>query len=74
MAKKNKIVKMIQILKLNYDKDENRYKRYNFIMLVFFTFIMFIFYMYIHIILTLDDNLISYHIPFVFIFNLTHSL
>lgn len=48
MAKKNKIVKMIQILKLNYDKDENRYKRYNFIMLVFFTFINYVYLLYVY--------------------------
>lgn len=46
--KKNKIVKMIQILKLNYDKDENRYKRYNFIMLVFFTFINYVYLLYVY--------------------------
>lgn len=41
-------ITIIHILKLNYDKDENRrYKRYKFIMLVFFTFINYVYLSYV---------------------------
>lgn len=47
MVKKNKIIKIVQKLKLNYDKEKNRYKRRNFIMLVFFTFINYVYLSYV---------------------------